>query len=566
MRKPDGKNTTKTTLGGTQSPGQETPYTAITQASVRTQQGDHAVDPTIGRYLIAPRPAELLTFRAMERLDAVDLFSSLEADPAVDVVETVQPSRLASLAGLAVPRPMCPPIAIVNMTHEYARTLAASPQVIVEPDQPLVYPNTAVMASTPDPALAVPITESSQLTIQVRGTDGTCPPKTHVWALGTSIPSAHTVTDHDGRATLLLPCDTPSTVRTLYVRPTTGYWPARLDHPNLPDDGSEVLIEVRPLSDVFAGFPDKGVTTWGQHAMRLHELPPDYRGKGITVALLDSGINAAHPDLKGAIYGGQDFTHTGTRLWECDATGNGTACAGVIAAADNDTGITGIAPEVRLQSLKLYPGGRTSDLLKALDWCLTHDTDLAQINLAYSSPSWLTVLKILDLHAAGVITIAPTGDTGNSVSFPAATPGVLAVTALAHIGLPCIAPPNGSPVAGTLYTPAYAPSAPGADLAAPGASIPTTAGDASYTTADGTALAAAHITALSALALAHHPALRTQARTSTRLHHLHSVLTTSGMPVAASCPTGRGIPDATAVLGLSYPYAQSPLVAAHSPA
>ncbi|SHN35325.1 S8 family serine peptidase [Streptomyces yunnanensis] len=552
MRKANNKTAT-TMFADPQNLEQETPYAVPAQESVHSREGDHAVEPTIGRYLIAPCPTELHRPGATDRLDAMDLLSLLEADPDVDVVEAVWPSRQDGLAGLAVPRPMCPPIAIVNMNHEYARTLGASPQIIIEPDQPLMYPSTAGVTATTDPALAVPTAESAQLTIRVRGTDGSCPPKTHVWAQGIATPIVHTVTDDDGRATLLLACDSPSTLRALYIRPTAGYWPTRLDYPNLSDDGRECLIEVRPLTDSFPGFPDKGTTTWGQHAMRVHELPPTHRGNGITIAILDSGIDAAHPDLKHALYAGKDFTHTDTPLWEYDATGNGTACAGVISAADNGTGVTGIATGTRLQALKLYPGGRTSDLLKALDWCLTHDTDLAQINLAYPMPSQLSALKIFDLHAAGVATIAPTGDTTSSLAFPAAVPGVLAITALAHIDPTCPIPHSGWPTTEPLYTPTFVPAVPGADLAAPGTNILTTAGDASYTTASGTALAAAHITALSALALAHHPTLRTQARTSTRLHQLHSVLTASGTPVLSSCPTGRGLPDAPTALALSSP-------------
>ncbi|TFV29968.1 hypothetical protein E4K10_46715 [Streptomyces sp. T1317-0309] len=127
--------------------------------------------------------------------------------------------------------------------------------------------------------------------------------------------------------------------------------------------------------------------------MRLHELPPGYRGQGVTVAILDAGINTAHPDLKRVICGGQDFSHGSKYGWGDDATGNGTACAGVIAATDNGAGITGIATEAQLQALKLYPGGRTSDLIRALDWCLNHETDLAQINLAYLRPSRLGRLE-----------------------------------------------------------------------------------------------------------------------------------------------------------------------------
>ncbi len=159
---------------------------------------------------------------------------------------------------------------------------------------------------------------------------------------------------------------------------------------------------------------------------------------------------------------------------------------------------------------------------------------------------------MLDLNAAGVVAIAPTGDTGTTVAFPAAMPGTLAVTALAHNGPTCTTPNNHWSTAYSLYTPGYTPIAAGADLAAPGHGVLTTAGGTSYTAADGTALAAAHVTGLSALALAHHPTLRAQARTATRLHHLHTILTASSTPVPAMRPTGKGLPDALTALGLPF--------------
>ncbi|MFF3403063.1 S8 family serine peptidase [Streptomyces sp. NPDC002659] len=511
-----------------------------------------------GRYLVAPRPAGMLV-GGVPPIEAAALFALLEEDPDVAPVAQVRPSRSRGLGAIAEPHPACPPVAVVAMPDERARALAANPQVVVEIDQPLSYTPTPAFgglstASVVDPALAVTLEEPEQITLLVKGSDGDAMGGVHVWALGATAP-VHQVTGPDGRVSLTLPADTPATVQALYVRPVAGYWPVRIDHPRLTS-GQETVLEVQALSDTFEGFPGRAVTGWGAQAMRLHQIPPTYRGHGIKIALLDSGVNAAHPDLKDTVLAGHDFTTGDGGAWQVDATGHGTWCAGIIAAADNRTGITGIAAEAELHALKLFPGGRVSDLLQAVDYCITHDIDLAQISLVYPAPSQLVAWKLLDAHAAGIAIVAPAGDSQSPVTQPAALPGVLAVGAIAHTGTY----PPGGPFAAAQppwpgpYPAPFTPAGPGVDLVAPGAAVITTALGDGYTAADGTAIAAAHITGLAALLLAHHDHLRTQAvpRTPARTDHLHMLLRTACHPLPGHDPsrTGAGLADAPTALGI----------------
>ena len=134
--------------------------------------------------------------------------------------------------------------------------------MIVETDQPLVYPAASpVMASIPvaDPAVAVTLTEPATLVVRVHDSEQAPVAGAHVWAIGTTAP-AHAVTDKTGLARVVLPADTPATVQAIHVRPVGGYWPVRLDGPNLQD---EVQIQVPALSESFDGFPDTPITGWG---------------------------------------------------------------------------------------------------------------------------------------------------------------------------------------------------------------------------------------------------------------------------------------------------------------
>ncbi|MGW8358895.1 S8 family serine peptidase [Streptomyces wedmorensis] len=533
-----------------------------------------------GRYLVAPRPLGLLA-GGVPPIEASALFTLLEEDPDVEPVAQVRPSRSRGLGAIAEPYPACPPVAVVMMPEERARALAVNPQVVVEIDQPLTYtpdswasggPGTAAPVS--DPALSVPLAEPARLSVRVQGADGETVPAAHVWVIGTGA-TAHAITGPDGRAELILAADTPATVKALYVRPASGYWPLRLDDPRLRD-GAETTVELTALAETFEGFPDRAVTGWRWQAMRLHQIPPTYRGHGIKIALIDSGTDITHPDLKDTVHTGYDFTRlSGERSWHTDATGHGTWCAGIIAAADNRTGITGIAAEAELHALKLFPDGHVSDLLEAVDYCITHHIDIAQLNLTYPLPSQLVAWKLLDAHTAGTALIAPAGDTTGPLTQPAALPQVLAVGALAHTGAqPAVGPALLQPPWPGPCPAPFTATGPGVDLTAPGTAIITTAPGGGYTAADGTAIAAAHITGLAALLLAHHDQLRTHPmpRTPMQTSQLYTLLRTACRPVFAADParTGAGIADAPTALGIATAWqhhaaAEQPFTAAGYP-
>ncbi|MFE0654552.1 S8 family serine peptidase [Streptomyces sp. NPDC059534] len=509
---------------------------------------------------MALRPLGLLA-GGVPPIEASALFTLLEEDPDVEPVAQVRPSRSRGLGAIAEPYPACPPVAVVLMPEERARALAANQQVVVEIDQPLTYTpaswasaSLGTAAPVSDPALSVPLAEPARLGVQVQGSEGAAVAGAHVWAIGTGA-TAHAITGPDGRAELILAADTPATVKAVYVRPASDYWPLRLDDPRLRDGAETTTVKLTALTETFEGFPDRAVTGWGWQAMRLHQIPPTYRGHGIKIALIDSGVDITHPDLKDTVHTGYDFTRlSGERSWHTDATGHGTWCAGIIAAADNRTGITGIAAEAELHALKLFPGGHVSDLLEAVDYCLTHSVDIAQLNLAYPLPSQLVAWKLLDAHTAGTALIAPAGDTAGPLTQPAALPHVLAVGALAHTGTqPADNNTLLQPTWPGPYPTPFTATGPGVDLAAPGVAVITTAPGGGYTPADGTAIAAAHVTGLAALLLAHHDHLRTHAtpHTPARTSQLYTLLRTACRPVFAADParTGAGITDAPTALG-----------------
>lgn len=116
-----------------------------------------------------------------------------------------------------------------------------------------------------------------------------------------------------------------------------------------------------------------------------------------------------------------------------DASGHGTAMAGIIAARDNEEGITGIAPNSLLYSLRVLDRTNTCTLGRLVDaiyWAIDNDMDIINLSLGTDVDSAILHQAIADAYAKGCIVVAAAGNEENStVAYPAAYPEVIAVGA-----------------------------------------------------------------------------------------------------------------------------------------
>jgi subtilisin family serine protease len=211
---------------------------------------------------------------------------------------------------------------------------------------------------------------------------------------------------------------------------------------------------------------------------RLAELHRVATGRGIRIAVIDSGIESSHPDLAGQLLIERNFV-AGR---ETGSEEHGTRVAGIIAAkADNRLGIAGVAPEARVLGLRACWQESTTrtlcdsfSVLKALYFAIEQHADV--INLSLSGPDDRILRELLNIGLArGAAIVAAFDRRRPDGGFPASVPGVIAVSnsMLDHSG-------------GPVYI-------------APGRDVPTTEPGGRWFLVNGSSYAAAHVSGLVAL-------------------------------------------------------------------
>ncbi|GID53527.1 S8 family peptidase [Actinoplanes couchii] len=230
---------------------------------------------------------------------------------------------------------------------------------------------------------------------------------------------------------------------------------------------------------------------WDLAKIRTTDAWARSTGAGVTVAVIDSGVDADHPDLKDNVLSGYDAV-TDKAGPTTDGHGHGTHVAGTIAAVTgNEVGVTGIAPDVKILPVKVLSdsgSGNMSDTAEGIVWAADHGAQVINMSLGGTTKVTAVSNAIKYARSKGVTVIAAAGNSrreGSPTSYPAADAGVIAVAATDSADR--IGP--------------YSNAGSYVDVAAPGSSIvstyPTAKG--SYTTMNGTSMAAPHVAAVAAL-------------------------------------------------------------------
>lgn len=508
------------------------------------------------QYLIAIRPSGW-TFAGSPPPSVDTVVDYLDRQEDVEIVSRAKPAGAQPFApdGSSVQE-----IVVVRMPAAKAESLRATaqPHIVVERDGALSLPDGVSMPmralSGVNGLMALsPI--ATELALRITGERDQPLARASVVAYGPGFP-VQAMTDESGAARLSLFGGGPDRVRAIYVKPRANHWERLIVGPELSTSGAST-IRLRPLSETLPNLATERVATWSQRLMHLDQ-PGNMDGAGIRVGIIDSGCDNTQPPLRHVVRG-RDFTirEGGKRSdteWTEDALGYGTHSAGIVAAVAGAQGIAGAAPKAELHALKVFPGGRLSDLLAALDECAARELDVVSLSVGYDEPSELLDQKLGELRRRGIACIAAAG----LQPFPAVLPSVLAVGAVGRLRefppdtchaealIPELVGHDG------LFPAAFTGAGPHVALAAPGVAVVSTV-PGGYAALDGTGIAAAQVAGLAALVLAHHPLFQgpLKGRSEQRVSTLFGLLAASAaMPVADPLRSGAGVPNLRRVPGL----------------
>ena len=284
-----------------------------------------------------------------------------------------------------------------------------------------------------------------------------------------------------------------------------------------PEGGMGEGMDLAPQAPAAEGPSAQDAVPWGISRVKAPMCWEATKGKGIYVAVIDTGI-CPHNDLTGNLIGGISFVPG--ESW-VDGHGHGTHVAGTIAARLNGIGVVGVAPSAYLYAIKVLSNGGSGQwswLMAGLFWMRKYygcTFDVANMSIGGSSAP--TALELYINYAAQkTLLVAAAGNNGGSVIYPAKYPRCLAVSAIQSNNV--IAP--------------FSARGPEIELCAPGVNILSTIPGNSYGTMSGTSMAAPHVSGAAALCRGTHRYID--------MDHIRTILKrTADDPIHAGDPPGR---------------------------
>jgi len=241
-------------------------------------------------------------------------------------------------------------------------------------------------------------------------------------------------------------------------------------------------------------------------------------GDGVSVAVIDTGIDARHEDLADHLGAGKAVTTCSTSgrctfgggndISEClepwdDDNDHGSHCAGTVGAIDNTAGVLGVAPDVTLHAVKVLDrcgSGSYDDIAEGIRWSADQGHDVQSMSLGASSDSQVVTDALQYAADRNVVMVAAAGNNGpcsDCVGFPARDERVIAVSAT----------DENDDLAD------FSSTGPEVELAAPGDGVRSTVPRSGYDTFSGTSMACPHVSGGAAQVVASGVTDRAEVRT-----------------------------------------------------
>jgi subtilisin family serine protease len=229
---------------------------------------------------------------------------------------------------------------------------------------------------------------------------------------------------------------------------------------------------------------------WGITAFNLPKTWQYTQGEGVKIAVVDTGCDLDHPDLKDNLAEGINFIHPGTPPEDDNC--HGTHVTGILVAANNDIGMVGVCPKAKVMPVKVLNSkgsGNLLDVAKGVVWAVDNGADI--ITMSLGSPMKVQqVRKAIQYAAAkGVPTFVAAGNAGNTkeVFYPANYPETIAIGAIDE----------------NFARAKFSNTGRNLDFMAPGVDIFSTVPDNWYATLSGTSMACPFAVGVAALVLSY---------------------------------------------------------------
>ncbi len=262
-----------------------------------------------------------------------------------------------------------------------------------------------------------------------------------------------------------------------------------------PTPNTAVPVDPGPVAAAPSATDPLFPSQWNMPAVGIPAAWSSSLGAGVVVAVIDTGVDATHPDLAGRVLPEIDLLPEVTPAPEQNA--HGTRVASLIAGGLDGVGMTGVAPQAGILPVSaLDPAGFGDSSTVARAIIAAADAGARVINLSLGGPDPDPVLDEACAYAfaKGAVVVAAGGNSyasDNWVQYPAASPHVLGVASTDAAGNPS----------------AFSNTGPHIDLAAPGERILAAIPGAGYSTESGTSFSAPHVSGAAALVLSANPNL-----------------------------------------------------------
>ncbi len=186
--------------------------------------------------------------------------------------------------------------------------------------------------------------------------------------------------------------------------------------------------------DVYGLNPNDGqFYGWEINKFDIPSLWRKTKGEGVKVAVIDTGCDLTHHDLKNNMLEGKNFVEIGKP--PMDRNGHGSHVAGTIAASDNNLGMVGVAPKAKIIPIKALGdkgGGNLNDVCKGIDWACENGADIITMSLGSPAGHAQLAASLKNAAAKNVLLFCAAGNAGEHtpIMYPAKYPESIAIGAI----------------------------------------------------------------------------------------------------------------------------------------